>query len=230
MKKVLILLFISFASVFEMAAQQTPDVIIPLWQKRYVPSAANVDSTFSSIVFKTERDSFAYADVMNFSDQSSTYGSTNIDSMLVVVQPIQDDSSITYVGVTLTSDDVTGYPGFGATMDVITVNPAVNSYFVTSDTFTVTVEFDVYSQSGASGCDSIKVVIYSGSLDASGAETSSTTFFIANDNAWHHKTATLEVTAPLSTPNQPILVLIEPKFTAETEGTNVANVSAKISN
>lgn len=226
MKKFISLLVCVLFVSLNLSAQWTPDETIPVWQKRYVPSARDVDSTFSSIVFKTEKDSFVYADIMNFENRSVVY--STLDSLELVVQPIQDDSSITYIGLTITSDNVVGYPAYGATDNVVVIDPASNSNFVTTDTFTVTVEFDVYTPSGA--VDTIRVTTYCGSLTPGGAESSTTKFPLGNANNWVHKTCTLEVTAPTDNTVQPVLVVLAPKFTAVNHVCNIANVKVKIAN
>lgn len=209
-------------------AQWTPAETIPVWSQRFVPPADEVDSTFSSIMFKTERDSFAYPDVMNYADNSSVYGSTDIDTMTVLVTPFKASDNITYIAVKFTAKDVTGYPGFGASKNVATVNSAVNSYFNPSDTFTVTINFDVYSPSGAGGVDSIKVTTYVNSITT--GVSGSTTRAVDNSNNWVQKSVTLTCNLPTGQTNQSVLFVLQPKFTAIDQTCYVANVKTKISN
>lgn len=228
MKKLFLILLLSFSAAVAMFAQQTPDEIIPLWQRRFVPPANEVDSTFNSIVFKTEKDSFAYADAMNYTNASSTYGSSNIDTVITSIRVIQDDSSVSYIGVLMTADDVTGYPGYAATQNVVNVNNAVNNNFDVTDTFTVTVKVDVYSPS-VDGVDTIQVSIYSNS--ASGESINNTTkIAVDNSNAWSTKTATLSVPRPVNSNNQPVMIILQPKYTAKEQTCSFANLKCKISN
>lgn len=229
MKKYIYLILFSLFTFTNVNAQWTPEETIPVWQKRFVPPSNEVDSTFSSIMFKTEKDSFAYADIMNFRDASSTYGSTNIDTMTVVVDVVTDANPLSLVCTKMTAADVTGYPGYGATQNVIVVNPATNSAFTYLDTFTVVVEYYAYTPTGATSCDSIKTVITIGDK-TSGGITSTTTTILTEDE-WTLYTATLEVPLPANlTQVQYVMIVIEPKFGAINDTASISIVGAKIVN
>lgn len=228
MKKFLILYVFLLSTVINVNAQWTPDETIPVWQQRFVPPADEVDSTFSSIFFKTEKDSFAYADVMNFNDVSSTYGSTNIDTMTVSVITQKDGAAKTLVGSKLLADDVTGYPGFGASQNVITINPAVNSYYNPGDTLTIKASIEIYTPATSAACDSLYLVIYAPTtLDAGSTSTTKKALTTTN---WTTYTATLTVVAPVNTNNQQIMLIVEPKFGAKADYVVIANAKAKIYN
>lgn len=229
MKKFLLILFLSFSAAIAMFAQQTPDEIIPLWQRRFVPPSNEVDSTFNSIVFKTEKDSFATMDLMNFRDGSNQYGSGNVDSMRVTFAVYQDDSSVSYPAVQFESLDVTGYPGFGLSPNMTTVNPASNNNYDPSLPITITLKFDVYTPSGGLGIDSLKITSYPATTAALGFSDTET-LYLDNSNAWTTKTVTFTLDTPSGLNSQTVLFYFEPKFTAQSQVCAIANARLKISN
>lgn len=224
--------FITLALLsFLIGNAQTPlttEEVINLWNKRYVPPSGEVRETFESIMFKTERDSFAYADVMNWKNVSDSYVATEFDTLQVRILPVKDGNDTTYISAKCTAVDIVGYPNYGYAQNVITVTPFDNSFFDPSDTMTVTVTFDLFTPSGGTNCDSVKVDVLCNSTGST-AESSTVTFVTTSDS-WTTYTTTLQINKPLVSPQQPIMVIIAGRVSARNDTFSIANVKTKIYN
>lgn len=231
MKKLLTGLLFIFSFVISNAQTPdwTPNQVIPLWQKRQVPSAANVDSSFSSIMFKSEKDSFAYANPASCS-YNSEFGAGTMDSTLIMPAPVEDVNNQTLIGTSFIATNVIGYPAYTSGDNVIIVNSAVNLYYNPSDTLTVTLTFQAYTPSGGTGIDTVQILLYANTTALGGISTSTKKRINNPADTWKTYTVTMEIPAPVNRSVQTLYIVLLPKLGARLDTATFANVRAKISN